>query len=164
MSAYGIGPNSASSNSTWCPASISGPPTDSRPSGGNCSRGIRLPIEGCGGLMSRMRISDFTESSFWQHCKHDRHRPASFAERRPQQLQSPIVSGEMPAATKIPAESIERDALAGDGTAIEVECRFQSQRRVTQESCEAIQRKICFLGGAEHDQPVLVFADKTSIR
>ena len=35
---------------------VSGPPIDSRPNGGSCSRGIRLPIAGCGTLISRMRM------------------------------------------------------------------------------------------------------------
>src|SRR6266481_7335256 len=47
----GIGPNSASRSFTSCPASIKGPPNASRPSGGRCSRGMRLPMEGWGGLM-----------------------------------------------------------------------------------------------------------------
>jgi len=36
---------------------ISGPPIESRPSGGRWSSGIRLPIAGCGGLMIKMRMN-----------------------------------------------------------------------------------------------------------
>ena len=52
----GIGPNSPSISVTSWPASISGPPIASRPSGGRCSSGMRLPIAGCGTLMRRMRM------------------------------------------------------------------------------------------------------------
>jgi hypothetical protein len=37
-------------------ASMRGPPMDNSPSGGSCSRGIRLPMDGCGGFRIRMRI------------------------------------------------------------------------------------------------------------
>ena len=51
-----IGPNSASTNLTRCPASRSDPPSASKPSGGRCSCGIRLPIAGCGEFRRRTRI------------------------------------------------------------------------------------------------------------
>src|SRR5262249_48026650 len=51
-----IGPNSASMSFVSWPASIRGPPTASRPSGGRCSRGMRLPMDGCGGLIRSILI------------------------------------------------------------------------------------------------------------
>ena len=56
MASIGIGPNSPSIRRTSCPSSISGPPIASRPSGGRWSSGMRLPIDGCGTLMRRMRM------------------------------------------------------------------------------------------------------------
>src|SRR5215471_6245770 len=117
MSSVSIGPNSASISATSWPASISGPPIDKSPSGGSCSRGIRLPIDGCGGLIRRMRIGGL----LGKHREHDRQAPAHGAEHRRQQVELAVARRQLPATALVAAKAVERDALAGERAAVEVE-------------------------------------------
>src|SRR5215467_5883195 len=115
--------------------------------------------------MSRMRMMFPTGSnSSRKNSEHDRHRPAPLAERRSQQCQPPVLGGELPVAAKISLIAVERDALASDWPAIEIERSLQAKRRVAEKGREALERKIGLLGSAEHDQPCLVFANEAAVR
>src|SRR5689334_19262276 len=91
-----------------------------------------------------------------KYGEHDRQAPARRAEHRRQQVQPAVAGRELPAAAGAAPIAVERDALAGDRAAVEIERDREIERRLAQKRGEARQREERFRGGAEDDAAVVV--------
>src|SRR5262249_58268812 len=90
--------------------------------------------------------------------EHDRHAPARGPEDRREQLELAVARRGLPSAALVAAVAVERDALAGDRTAVEIERDREIERRVAQEPGQAFEREERLGGRADDDPSRVVLA------
>src|SRR5262245_50754668 len=76
----------------------------------------------------------------------------------------PPSSLNLPLTAEVALEALERDALAGDRSAVQIERQDQVERRLRENQGQAFQREERFLGRGQDDEAIGVLADESPVR